>query len=172
MLLIPPETSENRASPVRHAWLAIIHAVNPISLSPIGIVINGEHDVARGDWSRQRSEIRLHDGFEERLLGLDDYSHVIVIGWLHEIPEELRGRPAAYPGGNDELPLQGALALRGGARPNPLSVTICELGDIHGTTLVVQGLDLVDGTPILDLKPYIAFYDARPDATLPRWAQG
>ena len=146
--------------------------MDPITLTPIGIVANGEHDVRRGDWSRQRSEIRLGDGFEDRLLGLADYSHVIVIGWLSEIPEELRDRPAAYPGGNDSLPLQGALALRGGARPNPLSFTVCELRGIEGATLTVDGLDLVDGTPILDVKPYIAFYDARPEATLPRWAAG
>lgn len=141
-------------------------------MTPIGTVVNGEHDVARGDWSRQRSEIRLRDGFEDRLIGLEDYSHVIVIGWLHDIPEDLRDRATAYPGGDDRLPLQGALALRGGARPNPLSFTVCELRDIEGATLTVEGLDLIDGTPVLDVKPYIAFYDARPDATLPRWAQG
>jgi len=146
--------------------------VDPLTLTPIGTVVNGEHDIARGDWSRQRSDIQLRDGFEDRLLGLEDYSHVIVIGWLDQVPEELRDRPTAYPAGDDSLPLQGALALRGGARPNPISVTVCELRAIEGATLTVQGLDLVDGTPILDVKPYIAFYDARPDATLPRWAQG
>jgi len=146
--------------------------VDPIELTPIGTVINGEHDVARGDWSRQRSEIRLADSHAERLLGLEDYSHVIVIGWLHDIPEELRDRPAAYPAGDDRLPLQGALALRGGARPNPFSFTVCRLLGIEGATLTVEGLDLIDGTPILDVKPYIAFYDAEPDAKLPRWAEG
>ncbi len=146
--------------------------MNPIELTPIGTVVNGEHDVARGDWSRQRSEIRLHESHAERLAGLEDYSHVIVIGWLHDTPQELRARPSAYPAGDDRLPLQGALALRGGARPNPLSSTVCELRGIEGATLTVQGLDLIDGTPILDVKPYIAFYDARPDASLPRWAEG
>ena len=143
-----------------------------ISIVPIGVVRNGEHDRARGDWSRQRSQVQLHEGLEDRLLGLADYSHVIVIGWLHDIPEELRQRPTAHPGGDDRLPLQGALALRGGARPNPLSFTVCELRDVEGATLTVEGLDLVDGTPVLDVKPYIAFYDARPEATLPRWAEG
>lgn len=146
--------------------------MNPIEVTPIGIVVNGEHDVARGDWSRQRSEIQLAESHAERLIGLDDYSHVIVIGWLHDVPEELRDRPTAYPAGDDRLPLQGALALRGGARPNPLSFTVCELRGIEGATLTVQGLDLIEGTPVLDVKPYIAFYDAHPDASLPRWAEG
>lgn len=109
---------------------------------------------------------------DEALLGLRDYSHIIVIGWLHEIPEELRSRRRAYPAGDSRYPLQGALALRGGARPNPVSVTVCRLLGIEGATLRLEGLDLVDGTPVLDVKPYIAFYDAEPKATLPKWAGG
>jgi tRNA (adenine37-N6)-methyltransferase len=150
----------------------ILAAVDPLSVSPIGVVVNGETDVTRGDWSSVSSELRLADQHAERLLGLTDYSHVIVLGWLHEVPAALRDRAIAYPAGDDRLPLQGALALRGGTRPNPLSFTVCELDRIEGASLFVRGLDLVDGSPILDVKPYIAFYDARPDATLPRWAEG
>ena len=146
--------------------------LDSFEVAPIGVVVNGERDVSRGDWSRQRSEIQLAEEHAERLLGLADYSHVIVIGWLHEVPEALRNRPTAYPAGDERLPLQGALALRGGTRPNPISFTVCALRGIEGATLSVEGLDLVDGTPVLDVKPYIAFYDARPDATLPRWAEG
>ena len=146
--------------------------VKALSVSPIGTVLNSQEDILRGDWSSQRSEIKLTGRSAECLLGLEEYSHVIVIGWLDQIPEELRKRSTAYPAGDESLPLQGALALRGGARPNPLSVTVCRLLGIEGLTLDVQGLDLVDGTPILDLKPYVAFYDARPEATLPRWAEG
>lgn len=142
-----------------------------LSVFPIGTVLNGQADIERGDWSSQRSEIKLTGRSVECLGGLEEYSHVIVIGWLDQIPEELRDRSTAHPAGDERLPLQGALALRGGARPNPLSVTVCRLFGIEGLTLTVEGLDLVDGTPILDLKPYVAFYDARPEATLPRWAE-
>ena len=143
-----------------------------LSVSPIGIVLNGDVDIERGDWSSQRSEIKLIGRSAECLLGLEEYSHLIVIGWLDQIPEELRNRSTAHPAGDERLPLQGALALRGGARPNPLSVSVCRLFAIEGLSVTVEGLDLVDGTPILDLKPYVAFYDARPEATLPRWAAG
>ncbi len=143
-----------------------------IDLAPIGTVVNGERNLRRVDWSRQLSDIQIRPGLADCLLGLDDYSHVLVIGWLHELPEELRTRARAYPAGDDRLPLQGALALRGAARPNPLSVTVCRLVEVNRQTLRVLGLDLVDGTPVLDVKPYIAFYDARPDATLPGWAEG
>ncbi|MGE3856560.1 MAG: SAM-dependent methyltransferase [Dehalococcoidia bacterium] len=147
--------------------------MEPITLTPIGRVISAEREPARQDWSRVRSEVVL-DGapdLDAALLGLRDYSHVIVVGWLDQIPEALRERRQAYPSGDDRYPLQGALALRG-ARPNPISVTVCRLLGIEGATLRLEGLDLVDGTPVLDVKPYIAFYDAEPKATLPKWAGG
>lgn len=143
-----------------------------MDIEPIGFVSSAEHDVARQDWSRVRSQIRLRDGLEAALLGLEDYSHVIVVGWLDQIPHELRERLQAYPAGDERLPLQGALALRGGARPNPIAVTACRLERIEGGTLHLEGLDLVDGTPVLDVKPYIAYYDAVPKAKLPKWARG
>jgi tRNA-Thr(GGU) m(6)t(6)A37 methyltransferase TsaA len=143
-----------------------------IPVEPIGVVAHAGGDVQRQDWSRTRSEVQLRPEFADMLLGLGDYSHVIVLGWLDRIPEELRARLQAYPSGDRRLPLQGALALRGGARPNPISFTVCRLIGIEGATLRLEGLDLVDGTPVLDVKPYIAFYDAVPEATLPKWAQG
>ena len=142
-----------------------------ITLRPIGVVRNAEVDVARLDWSRVRSRIVLADGLAGALLGLGDYSHVIVVGWLDQLPEAMRERRQAYPSGDDRYPLQGTLALRG-ARPNPLSVTVCRLLKVEGATLEVEGLDLVDGTPELDVKPYIAAYDAVPKASIPRWARG
>ena len=146
--------------------------VGSLGFEPIGTVAGAGDDIGRHDWSRVRSEVRLLAGLEAALLGLDGYSHVIVVGWLNRIPDDLRSRAQAYPAGDQRLPLQGALALRGGARPNPISVTVCRLLGVHGSTLRVEGLDLVDGTPVLDVKPYIAHYDAVPRATIPKWAQG
>lgn len=132
---------------------------------------NGQDDLDRVDWSKVDSRIELDGGLGEALLGLRDYTHVIVIGWLDRYPQEYRDRRAAYPAGDERLPLQGALALRG-ARPNPLSFTVCELRGVDGDTVTVRGLDLVEGTPVLDVKPYIPFYDAVPKAKIPKWAGG
>ena len=145
---------------------------NSLALEAIGWVHNAERDAARQDWRGVRSSVGLRPDFEAALLGLSDYSHVIVVGWLHKISTERRARVQAFPSGDERLPLQGALALRGGARPNPLSVTVCRLRGIKGATLEVEGLDLIDGTPVLDVKPYIAFYDAVPNASIPKWARG
>jgi tRNA-Thr(GGU) m(6)t(6)A37 methyltransferase TsaA len=146
--------------------------VAEVTFLPIGVVADAGDDVNRQDWSRVRSEVRLRPELADALLGLRDYSHLIVIGYLDLIPAELRERAQAYPSGDSRQPLQGALALRGGARPNPLSFTVCRLLGIEGATLRLEGLDLVDGTPVLDVKPYIAFYDSEPKATLPKWAGG
>ena len=144
---------------------------DPIPITPIGVVRNGEHDPARQDWTRVRSRIELRPELAPALDGLEGFSHVIVVGWLDRIPEELRERRAAHPGGDERLPLRGAFALRG-ARPNPIAVTVCRLRSAGDASVEVEGLDLIDGTPVLDLKPYIAVYDSEPDATLPDWARG
>lgn len=144
----------------------------PLNVLPIGVVRNGEFDPSRQDWRGVRSRLQLRPDLEPALLGLADYSHVVVLGWLHEIPEDMRSRLQAYPSGDSRLPLQGALALRGGARPNPVSFTVCRLRSVARASLEVEGLDLIDGTPILDVKPYIAFYDSEPKASLPKWARG
>lgn len=141
-------------------------------MAGVGVVAGAGDDVTRVDWSRVRSEIRLHDEYADALLGLSDYSHLLVIAWLDRVPADLRRRLRAHPSGDDRYPLQGALALRGGGRPNPISVTVCRLLRIDGTRIRVEGLDLVDGTPVLDLKPYIAHYDSVPGARLPGWASG
>ena len=143
-----------------------------IEVEAIGVVRCHERDVRRQDWSRVRSEIALRPELAEALDGLEGFSHVIVVGWLDRIPDELRTRQRARPGGDGRLPLLGALALRGGARPNPIAVTVCRLRGVEGARLRLEGLDLVDGTPVLDVKPYVAAYDAEPDASLPDWARG
>ena len=143
-----------------------------INIDEIGLVSNDVHQISLVDWSDVSSIVKFKSEFKDYLVHLDDYSHVIVVGWLHLIPSELRNRSQAYPNGDAELPLQGALALRGGARPNPISVTVCQIIDLQENELVLKGLDLVDGTPILDIKPYIPFYDSEMNAQLPVWAGG
>ena len=143
-----------------------------INIDEIGLVSNDVHQISLVDWSDVSSIVKFKSEFKDYLVHLDDYSHVIVVGWLHLIPSELRNRSQAYPNGDAELPLQGALALRGGARPNPISVTVCKLIDLQDNELVLRGLDLIDGTPILDIKPYIPFYDSEVNARLPVWTGG
>jgi tRNA-Thr(GGU) m(6)t(6)A37 methyltransferase TsaA len=146
-----------------------------IEVRPIGVVRDAPDDLERLDWHDVESTIQLvgaaAEAADDLTLELEEYTHLIVLGWLDRYPEELRNRRTAYPGGDASLPLQGALALRG-ARPNPISFTVVELLEIDGDEIDVRGLDLVEGTPILDIKPYIAFYDAIHHSEIPAWAEG
>ena len=148
--------------------------IEPGGLLPIGVVrrhADPERDLRRLDWAQERSRVELRPELADALDGLGGFSHAIVVGWLDRVPAELRERRRARPASGGRLPEVGALALRGGARPNPIAVTVCRLLAVRGAILEVEGLDLVDGTPVLDVKPYVAAYDAAPEATLPDWAR-
>jgi tRNA-Thr(GGU) m(6)t(6)A37 methyltransferase TsaA len=104
------------------------------------------------------------------LLNLDSYSHVIVIFWPHRVPDEVRGsKPQLHPRDDEQYPLMGVLATRSQVRPNPVLTTPVALLGIEGATLRVRGLDAIDGTPVLDVKPYLPHHDAVPDARVPEW---
>lgn len=140
-----------------------------LHILPIGHVENKYDDLAKVSWGRVRSFILINEKFEEALKGLADFSHIFVLGWLHLFPDDLRNRTSAFPRGDSTLPELGSFALRG-ARPNPLSVTVCKLLKIEKNKILVEGLDLVNNTPVLDIKPYIPEYDSNSTASLPEWA--
>jgi len=140
-----------------------------LHIVPIGRVENKYDDVAKASWGKVRSFILINEKFEEALKGLADFSHIFVLGWLHLFPDDLRNRTSAFPRGDSTLPELGSFALRG-ARPNPISVTVCKLLKIEKNKILVEGLDLVNNTPVLDIKPYIPEYDSNSAAGLPEWA--
>jgi tRNA-Thr(GGU) m(6)t(6)A37 methyltransferase TsaA len=95
------------------------------------------------------------------LAGLETASHVLVLYWMHEARRDLVVQaPRHY------AEARGTFALRSPVRPNPIAAAVTRLQRIEGTTLYVTGLDCIDGTPLLDLKPYFASTDAAPDATV------
>ena len=118
----------------------------PIEVRPIGVVQDAPDDLERLDWHDVESTIQLVGeaaaAADQLTLELEEYTHLIVLGWLDRYPEELRNRRTAYPGGDASLPLQGALALRG-ARPNPISFTVVELLEIEGDEIDVRGLPAI-----------------------------
>ncbi|HXG41828.1 MAG TPA: tRNA (N6-threonylcarbamoyladenosine(37)-N6)-methyltransferase TrmO [Dehalococcoidia bacterium] len=141
-----------------------------VTLRPIGVVRNRVSRPMAEGWEAVESRIVLRPELAPALLGLDRYSHIFVLFWLHLIPEELRGsRLQLHPRDRDDVPLQGLFATRSQLRPNPLGLTVVRLLSVRHNVLRVVGLDAVDGTPVLDLKPYIPYYDAAPNATLPEW---
>jgi tRNA-Thr(GGU) m(6)t(6)A37 methyltransferase TsaA len=106
----------------------------------------------------------------EALLGLDGYSHIHVLFWPHQIPEEVRGsKPQLHPMDDPANPLQGILATRSQIRFNPILSSVVPLLKVKGNVLEVRGLDAVDGSPVLDVKPYVPHHDSIPEASVAQW---
>jgi len=117
------------------------------------------------EWTSDVSRIRLLSQHAGGLGGLDGYSHVIVLFWVHRAGEWKMPRHHHKP------PHVKVFATRMPVRPNPIGLSVVELLEFSPETgdLVVRGLDALDGTPVLDIKPYIPNFDSRPAARLPQW---
>ena len=138
-----------------------------IVLKPIGVV----KTTAVGDDVKDKtriSRIIIHNELAEALDGVDGFSHLFVLFWLHKIPDEQRKTLKVHPRGRRDLPLVGIFATRSMLRPNPVGLTLVELVKVEGNVLTVRGLDALDGTPVLDIKPFDNWDTAR-DAKVPRW---
>lgn len=141
-----------------------------IRIRPIGVVRNSVREPRPTGWRDVVSRIVIQPQYEEALLGLDTYSHIIVIFWPHKVPEEVRGsKPRLHPRDDPQNPLMGVLATRSQIRFNPLMVTGVRLLSLKRNVLKVAGLDAIDGTPVLDIKPYLPHFDSIPEARVPQW---
>lgn len=144
----------------------------PVTLLPIGVVHSSLRDLRHRDTRGQRAEIRLDAAHATAIDGLDGFSHAIVITWLDRVSDAERSIVRERPGSDSLLPEIGVFALRTHHRPNPIGVTVVRISRVDGNVVGVIGLDVVDGTPVLDIKPYVPVYDSVPDARLPAWATG
>ncbi|MDY6793738.1 MAG: tRNA (N6-threonylcarbamoyladenosine(37)-N6)-methyltransferase TrmO [Actinomycetota bacterium] len=121
------------------------------------------------DASRDVSEIHIRDEYAECLEGIEEFSHVIVLYWSHMVGERGRGITRVHPAGQKDIAMVGVFSTRSPARPNPICVTTVELLRRKGNVLEVRGLDAVEGSPVIDLKPYLPHYDALEEVELSEW---
>ncbi len=127
-----------------------------IALEPVAIVHSPRTDRSDDDWGSVESTIELDDRFSpEALTGLDEFSHIEVVFILHGIDESEVETKARHPRNNPNWPKLGIFAQRGAGRPNRIGVSRCSLLRVEGRTLHVRGLDANDGSPVLDIKPYM-----------------
>lgn len=142
----------------------------PVSIRPIGVVRNSVVTPRPDGWAHVRSDIIVREELASALDGLEEYSHIIVVFAFDKVPESaLRDRVRL--GGDARVPEQGVLATRSQLRPSPLGVSVVRLLRRRGNILRVEGLDAIDSTPVLDVKPYFPNYDAVNDAQIPGWAR-
>lgn len=142
----------------------------PVTYVAIGVVRNPVRKSRPDGWERLRSDIILRDDLEPALDAIEGFSHLIVVFHIDRVPEEAQRLQIAV-GNEDEPPERGVLATRSQLRPNPIGTSVVRVLHRRKNALRVQGLDALDGTPVLDIKPYLPAYDSVPDATLPTWAQ-
>lgn len=141
--------------------------VEKIELEPIGFV---KTNTIRKEVKKRSnvSEIILREDLVETLHGIEDFSHLYVIFWMHEVPKEERKKVKVHPRGRRDLPLLGIFATRTPHRPNPIGLTLVELIKVNDNTLTIRGLDAYDGTPIIDIKPF-DMWDTTEDVKVPKW---
>lgn len=150
--------------------------MNEISLHPVGYVRTKDTDEAvKQRTTASQSKIEVKAEFQEALDGLAGFSHIFVLSYLNKLrPDQIgalkvRPRRLLLKGFKlEELPLVGVFAIDSPTRPNPIGLSLVKLIRIEGRELLVQGLDLFDGTPVLDIKPYHGDYRAD-NYDLPEW---
>jgi tRNA (adenine37-N6)-methyltransferase len=142
-----------------------------VELEPIGIVVGGRAEPVDDGWDAETCEIVLADRFEpSSLAGLDAFSHVEVVYQFHLVDEADVVTTARRPRGRADWPEVGIFAQRGRVRPNRLGVSVCRILGVDGTRVRVRGLDAVDGSPVLDLKPVLSGFGPRGPVVEPAWA--
>lgn len=140
-----------------------------INIEPIGTVHCPVTQMSQGNWAQVVSEIHLDPALAGGLQGLEGFSHVLVVFWLDQIAAfDPQKQLLRKPRGMDDMHELGVFAQRTKYRPNPIGVTAVELVGIRDHVVSVRGLDALEGTPVLDMKPYIDAFD-RKDVTMPSW---
>ena len=135
----------------------------------VGVVKSRIKDRRRFASNNLESQIIIDPAYEKALDGIDSFSHIVVVFWLHKIRKEERSITKVHPFRNRDLPLKGVFATRSPVRPNPIGITAVKLLKRKGNVLSVQGLDAIDGTPVLDIKPYIKEQFDNTEVAMPGW---
>lgn len=132
-------------------------------------VVNGRTSAADEGWGAVTSAIVVEPGLEPALAGLGDWSHVLVVFAMDRDPDGEPPRLVRRPRGRADMPELGVFAQRGRNRPNPIGVTAVPIVRVEHDRVIVRGLDALDGTPVLDLKPYAPAFDRVESPRVPAW---
>ena len=142
-------------------------------MESIGVVRGGRVEATKDAWGSNRSTVELRDDLfsPQCLQGLEAHSHVEVLFYFHLNADEPTEYGARRPRGRADWPAVGIFAQHGRMRPNRIGASVCRLLSVDGLTLLVEGLDAVDGTPVLDIKPVWSGYLPRDAVREPQWAK-
>jgi tRNA-Thr(GGU) m(6)t(6)A37 methyltransferase TsaA len=140
-----------------------------MDLIPIGTIESPQGEAVDEGWGDVVSAIRLQSGLGVGMQGLDEFSHAVVVFYMHEARFDWQNDLVRRPRGMEDMPEIGIFAQRARSRPNSIGVTAVEIVSVEGDCVFVKGLDAINGTPVLDLKPYFPAFDYVDHARIPDW---
>ena len=143
------------------------------TIRAVGHVRGGRNVPEDDDWGRSRARIMLdpHCFTPEALLGLDSFSHAEIVFLFDRVDEDEITYGARHPRGNEDWPRMGIFAQQGKNWPSRIGVTVCQIIGVNALELSVKGLDAIDGTPVLDIKPVMTGFLPRSEVKEPEWAR-
>jgi len=142
------------------------------SMQSVGTVRSPRIEATDDYWCDVESVIEIDSRFgADALLGIDQFSHLEIVFLMHRVdPEEIE-TSARHPRERMDWPRVGIFAQRGKARPNRIGVSRCALVGVDGMKIRVRGLDAIEGTPVLDIKPWLGEFGPRGEVTQPDWSR-
>ena len=145
--------------------------MNPIEMTPIGIVHSTRKNPEDDNWDAEQTSIELDPNQfpADALTGLEAFSHAEIIFYMHQVPASKIETHARHPRNNPAWPKVGIFAQRAKNRPNQIGATICKIKSVAANVLHVEGLDAIEGTPVLDIKPWVKEFAPRTPTTQPPW---
>ena len=138
-------------------------------IEAIGIIENEVNNQSDENWGKILSRIKLDQHYHGGLKGLESFTHIIVVTFLHEAKFVEEKHLQRRPRNLQEMPLVGIFSQRAKDRPNPIGITAVKIVEVLEDSILVEGLDAINGTPVLDIKPYYPHYDRVEEAKVPEW---
>lgn len=141
-------------------------------IEPVAFVNNNRKEILDDNWGSILSAIELAENIDvSSIKGIEEFSHLEIVFYFNKVEDNKIQYEARHPRNNKDFPLVGIFAQRGKNRPNKLGATIVELIEIKNRQLIVKGLDAIDGTPIIDIKPVMNEFLPKGNVKQPNWSQ-
>ncbi len=140
-------------------------------MTPVGSVRSTRLKPEDDNWDAEKVYVELDSNQyrPEALVGLETFSHVEVLFYMNQVDPEKVEKTARHPRNNTDWPKVGIFAQRGKNRPNQIGTTICRVLKVEGLRLHLEGLDAIDGSPVLDIKPWVSEFGPRGKVFQPQW---
>lgn len=137
----------------------------------IGVVRCAVTDARDEAWSDVESEIHLLPEWADGLDGLEQFSHAVVLFFMHQASFDAACHLRRAPRDREDMPVVGIFAQRARHRPNPIGTTAVAIVGVEHGVLRVRGLDAIDGTPVIDIKPFVPAFDSPAASAVPEWME-